>query len=71
MDATTLAGAVLDIRQDTEWETGHVPGALHVELGGLRDLTGARLPDEPLTLMCGHGERAMTGASVLEARGPP
>ena len=24
------------------------------------------LPDGPITVMCGHGERAMTGASLLE-----
>ena len=23
----------------------------------------------PISLMCGHGERAMTGASILEPRG--
>ena len=27
------------------------------------------LPDGPITVMCGHGERAMTGASILTARG--
>ena len=29
----------------------------------------AALPDGPITVMCGHGERAMTGASILTARG--
>ena len=29
----------------------------------------ADLPDGPVTVMCGHGERAMTGASILTARG--
>ena len=28
------------------------------------------LPDEPLTVMCGHGERAMTGASLLDRPRP-
>jgi rhodanese-related sulfurtransferase len=46
-----------------------VPGALHVELGRLRDLDPSSLPDGPLTVMCGHGERAMTGASILRATG--
>jgi rhodanese-related sulfurtransferase len=43
-----------------------VPGVVHVELGALADAT---LPDGPITVMCGHGERAMTGASLLEAAG--
>lgn len=61
-----LAPSVLDVRQDAEWATGHIPGALHVELGALPETT---VPDAPLTVMCGHGERAMTGASLLEADG--
>lgn len=61
-----VAGTVVDVRQEDEWSAGHVPGAVHVELGALRDAT---LPDEALTIMCGHGERAMTGASLLEAAG--
>ena len=27
------------------------------------------MPPGPVTLMCGHGERAMTGASILAAAG--
>jgi len=61
-------GRVLDVRQHGEWESGHIPGALHVELGALADpAVAARVPDQPLTVLCGHGERAMTAASVLAA----
>jgi rhodanese-related sulfurtransferase len=64
LDATR----VLDVRQATDFATGHVPGALHIELGSLaRDL--ATLPDGPVTVMCGHGEKAMTGASILTSAG--
>ncbi|MEX2293425.1 MAG: rhodanese-like domain-containing protein [Acidimicrobiales bacterium] len=61
-----VTDTVIDVRQDSEWAGGHLPGAVHVELGRL---AGATLPGEPMTLMCGHGERAMTGASILEAAG--
>jgi len=61
-----LEGALLDVRQDDEWDAGHVPGAIHIELG---DLARATLPDGPVTVMCGHGERAMTGASILRTAG--
>lgn len=67
--ADALEGTVLDIRQRNEWAAGHVPDALHVELGALGDLDPERLPVGPITVMCGHGERAMTGASILEAIG--
>jgi hydroxyacylglutathione hydrolase len=57
---------VLDVRQDAEYAAGHIPHARHAELGAL--------PQEPeaapagTVVMCGHGERAMTAASIL-ARG--
>src|SRR5215472_3209955 len=58
---------VLDVRQDSEWAAGHLPGATHRELGSLA--TAAGLPTGPLAVMCGHGERAMTAASLLVTAG--
>lgn len=66
VDPAGVNGQVLDVRQANEYAAGHVPGARHVELG---TIPTARFPDEPLTVMCGHGERAMTAASLLTARG--
>ena len=59
---------VLDIRQRSEYLAGHLPGAVHVELGEI-DARATDLPDEPTVVMCGHGERAMGAASLLEAAG--
>jgi glyoxylase-like metal-dependent hydrolase (beta-lactamase superfamily II)/rhodanese-related sulfurtransferase len=61
-----LGAPVLDIRQDSEFAAGHIPDSLHVELGRLADVEP---PSGPLVLACGHGERAMTGASLLARRG--
>ncbi len=63
-----VAGPVLDIRQDTEYAAGHLPAALHLELGDLPTHTDA-VPDEAVTVMCGHGERAMTAATLLRRAG--
>lgn len=64
-----LDGArVLDIRQRGEYWSGHVPGADHIELGALV-AQAADLPDEPVVVMCGHGERAMGAASLLARAG--
>jgi len=60
--------AVLDIRQDSEFAAGHVPGAAHVELGDLATSTAA-VPSRPTVVMCGHGERAMSAASLLARDG--
>lgn len=58
-------GVLVDVRQRAEYDAAHVPGAVSVELGELGD----RRVEGPVTLMCGHGERAMTGASLLARAG--
>jgi hydroxyacylglutathione hydrolase len=63
-------GVVLDVRQASEVADGHLPGAVAVELGALAgDRLPAELPEGPVTVMCAHGERAMTAASLLERAG--
>ena len=58
---------IIDVRQRNEYISGHVPGAVNIELGSLPDAVDA-VPPGPITVMCGHGERAMTAASILAAR---
>jgi hydroxyacylglutathione hydrolase len=59
---------IVDVRQSNEYVAGHVPGAVHVELGSMPDAIDD-VPSGPVTVMCGHGERAMTAASILAAHG--
>jgi glyoxylase-like metal-dependent hydrolase (beta-lactamase superfamily II)/rhodanese-related sulfurtransferase len=66
VDTAGMNHLVVDVRQANEYTSGHVPGARHVELGAI---ARSDLPAEPLTVMCGHGERAMSAASLLTARG--
>ncbi|MEV0074048.1 MULTISPECIES: rhodanese-like domain-containing protein [unclassified Amycolatopsis] len=57
----------VDIRQAQEYRAGHVPSAIHLELG---DLTTHAADVPPgAVVACGHGERAMTAASLLERAG--
>ncbi|GLI02720.1 MBL fold metallo-hydrolase [Phytohabitans aurantiacus] len=64
MDTTN----VVDVRQVSETATGHLPGAHLIELGDLTERSHS-VPSGPVTVMCGHGERAATGASLLERTG--
>jgi hydroxyacylglutathione hydrolase len=64
--AARVDGRVVDVRQASEYDAGHLPDAVHAELGAVTDV---ELPRQPLTLMCGHGERAMTAASLLARLG--
>jgi hydroxyacylglutathione hydrolase len=66
VDPIGVTGQVIDVRQANEYTAGHVPGSINIELGAVRD---AQLTAGPVTVMCGHGERAMTAASILKARG--
>lgn len=66
VDANTVAGTLIDVRQQNEYEMGHVPGATNIELGAL---SRSSTPQGAITVMCAHGERAMTGASLLEQHG--
>ncbi|WP_328767297.1 MBL fold metallo-hydrolase [Streptomyces sp. NBC_00286] len=58
---------VLDIRQQAEHIAAHIPGAVHIELGDLTERSG-ETPHRPV-VACGHGERAMTAASLLQRTG--
>jgi hydroxyacylglutathione hydrolase len=69
VEATGAHGRqVLDIRQRSEFAAGHVPGALHVELGTL-PASADTVPETSLLVHCGHGERAMSAASLLRRAG--
>lgn len=66
VSADALTSNVVDVRQANEFGEGHIPGARNIELGAIAHVA---LPAGPVTLMCGHGERAMSAASILEANG--
>ncbi len=59
---------VVDVRQYSEYVTGHLPRARSIELGALPAAAGT-LTGQDLVIMCGHGERAASGASILERAG--
>jgi glyoxylase-like metal-dependent hydrolase (beta-lactamase superfamily II)/rhodanese-related sulfurtransferase len=68
LTADRIAGRpVLDIRQHAEHLAGHIPGAVGIELGELE----AHSSEAPTAAVvaCGHGERAMTAASLLQRAG--
>lgn len=66
VEPEAMTGPVIDVRQANEYASGHLPGAVNVELGAVCE---SGLTAGSLTVMCGHGERAMTAASILTADG--
>jgi glyoxylase-like metal-dependent hydrolase (beta-lactamase superfamily II)/rhodanese-related sulfurtransferase len=61
-----VPGNVVDVRQASEYASGHMPGATPAELGSLLQ---AAIPDGDVTVMCAHGQRAMSAASLLQRAG--
>jgi glyoxylase-like metal-dependent hydrolase (beta-lactamase superfamily II)/rhodanese-related sulfurtransferase len=63
---------VLDVRQDTEWRDGHIPGSTHIFIGDLAK-GAASLPKEgPETwTICASGFRSSIAASILDREGAP
>lgn len=58
------AEVVLDVRLDTEWNTSHVRGAVHVPLPELPTRLDD-VPDGAVWVHCGSGYRATAAASLL------
>src|ERR671925_115559 len=57
---------LLDVREDDEWEEGHVEGSIHVPYHELRDGPPAGLPrDQTLAVACSAGNRSSLAVSLL------
>ena len=60
---------VVDVRAETEWNQGHIPGARHIFLADLPDVADELPRDRPVVVACHGGSRSSIGASLLRARG--
>ena len=59
----------IDVRFDSEWESGHVPEAVHMELGELPKGLDTLSRERHHATVCAAGVRASTAASILERGG--
>ena len=62
---------VLDVRQEAEWQTGRVPGSLHIHLGDLPARLAEVPRNEEVWTACASGHRASIAASLLDRAGVP
>ncbi len=62
--------AVLDVRDRTEWEGGHIPGAMNAPAGDLAQCAAAPANGcGPVAVICGTGFRSALASSLLQQRG--
>ena len=62
---------LLDVRDEDEWEDGHVRGSIHVPYHGLADGVPPELRDggKPIAVACSAGNRSSIAASLLARSG--
>jgi hydroxyacylglutathione hydrolase len=62
---------VLDAREQSEWYSGHIPGAKHIYVGHVQEKLAEIPRDKPVAVLCSVGHRAGIAASVLLRAGYP
>ena len=69
--APAAAPAIVDVREASEWEQGHVPGAIHISKGYIEQQIEAAAPDRdgPVILYCAGGVRSLFAGQTLQAMG--
>ena len=60
---------VVDVRQKSEWDAGHIPSAVHFEGGRIAWEQPPFTRDQPVVVQCASGNRSMVAISVLQRRG--
>lgn len=62
---------LIDTREDSEWQNGHVPKAIHIGKGVLERDIEQHVPDEdiPIIIYCGGGSRSALAAMSLQVMG--
>ncbi|MDO5713337.1 MAG: rhodanese-like domain-containing protein [Tissierellia bacterium] len=60
----------IDLRERNDYDSGHVPGAYHLDLNRLSiDITTIADLEDELLLYCYSGNRSGLGASLLQEMG--
>jgi rhodanese-related sulfurtransferase len=60
---------VLDVRERSEWDEGHIPGSVHVPYHDLHELPGELDPGRPVAAICASGQRSAVAVGLLRRLG--
>ncbi|HEV2128005.1 MAG TPA: rhodanese-like domain-containing protein, partial [Thermomicrobiales bacterium] len=67
---TPGAPIILDVRSDSEYEEGHIPGAKHHYAGEITQGDMPNLPkDADIVVVCGSGYRSMVASTLMKDAG--
>jgi hydroxyacylglutathione hydrolase len=59
----------VDVREKSEWQAGHMPGAIHIPLGDLTRRAGELPKDTRIITVCRSGNRSLYAVDMLQAQG--
>jgi molybdopterin/thiamine biosynthesis adenylyltransferase/rhodanese-related sulfurtransferase len=62
---------LVDVREQEEWDEGHIPGAVHIPRGRLEERIARAAPEteQTVVLYCGGGNRSVFATRTLEELG--
>ncbi len=60
---------ILDVRERTEWEDGHIVDSVFQPWHDIDSMPDGIDPDRPVAVVCGSGQRAAVGASLVKRFG--
>jgi molybdopterin/thiamine biosynthesis adenylyltransferase/rhodanese-related sulfurtransferase len=65
------APVLIDVREASEWEQGHLPGAIHISKSYVEQRVEAAVPehDRPVVLYCSGGIRSLFAGQTLQEMG--
>ncbi len=71
LDALMVQGAVrvLDVREDSEFRSGHLRGAIHIPVKRLPDRVAKLKHDKPYAVICQSGSRSRSATAYLVDQG--
>jgi hydroxyacylglutathione hydrolase len=60
---------ILDVREQGEWDEGHIPGSAFTPWHDIDGLPEGLDPSRPIAVVCGSGQRAAVAASLVQRHG--
>ena len=64
------APVVIDVREQAEWDEGHIPGSVHIPRGNLESrIAGVATPGQEIVLSCASGNRSLLAGTTLQEMG--
>jgi glyoxylase-like metal-dependent hydrolase (beta-lactamase superfamily II)/rhodanese-related sulfurtransferase len=60
---------ILDVREQDEWDAGHIPGSVFKPYHDIDGIPESIDPSRPVAVICGSGQRSAVAASLLQHHG--